>query len=110
MKRVLYYGATLALVSLSLSIATPASAAKEGQTCGTIADIKCDEGLFCEHPPGNCGTMDSDGVCEKKPEACTAQDDPVCACDAKQYSNDCTRRMDGAQLDYKGPCKKKPDK
>jgi hypothetical protein len=113
MNRSAFLSAALALLFFPIVTATSSSAVGEGENCGGPAGIACDAGLFCEHPPGMCGVLDGSGVCEKKPKACTDHHDPVCACpegDAKpkEYSNDCYRKMDGAQLDYASACGDKP--
>jgi hypothetical protein len=111
MKRVHFARAAVALLILPLLTTLPASAAKEGEMCGGIAGIACDEGQFCEFPAGQCGTPDLAGKCEKVPEVCfEAGSDtqailPVCDCDGNEYANDCKRKMAGAQKSHDGPCK-----
>lgn len=76
-----------------------------GKVCGGIAGKPCPEGQFCELPAGECRGRDLQGLCVPKPEICTTEYDPVCGCDEVTYSNDCFRRMAGAQKDHDGPCK-----
>src|SRR5262245_30031505 len=54
------------------AVATPAKA-KEGQTCGTIRGIVCEDGLWCDPRPGACRGADLDGTCIKVPEVCTQE-------------------------------------
>lgn len=82
-----------------------AIAADEGERCGGAAGIACDQGLWCDPEPGQCGQPDVSGVCVAIPEACTQQFDPVCGCDKKTYPNDCERQRVQAALDHPGECK-----
>jgi hypothetical protein len=92
---------------LSALPASPLSAAALGETCDGIAAIQCDEGLWCEHPAGQCKVADGAGICAKEPGAvCTADYLPVCGCDGKTYGNDCERKRAKAQLDHVGECAK----
>lgn len=91
------------LSALSLS---PLSAATLGETCDGIAALRCGEGLWCEHAPGQCKVADGSGMCAKAPEVCTQDYNPVCGCDGKTYGNDCMRKLAKAQLDHVGGCAK----
>jgi hypothetical protein len=106
MKRVPLLGAALALFALPLLATLPASAVGEGDVCGGFVGAKCDEGLFCEYPAGDCSA--SAGVCEKTPDVCIEVEEPVCACGdpPEQFGNDCKRKRAGARKDHDGPCKK----
>jgi hypothetical protein len=96
----------LALFScLWLITAPPASAVGAGKTCGGFIGTPCDEGLWCEHPAGQCGVADGTGTCVRETgPICTEQYLPVCACGGVQYSNDCRRKAAKAQLDHVGTC------
>jgi hypothetical protein len=99
----------LALAVLACLLTLPPSpsfAAKVGETCDGIAAIKCDKGLWCEHPAGQCSFGDPSGTCVKDTEACTEPVIPVCACGGKEFTSDCERKRAKQQLDYASACKK----
>ncbi len=84
--------------------APEATPARAGETCGTIRGIACDEGLWCDVQAGACAGRDLEGACVRVPDVCSDNYDPVCGCDGKTYSNDCTRIMAKAQKDHAGEC------
>ena len=101
------------LSALPFSPSCAADPAKEGATCDASLPSKCDKGLWCEHPAGQCQVIDGAGTCVKEtvPSDCKEMADPVCACavgnkPAVKYDNDCLRKVAKAQLDHKGECKK----
>jgi len=58
--------------------ATEASAAGVGETCGGIANIPCDAGLWCEPPAGQCAGADIAAKCIRVPDICYQLMKPVC--------------------------------
>lgn len=102
------FGAILILSTCLVAIDN-AQAAKVGQTCGGLAGIKCDNGLWCDPQPGKCGGADVSGKCIKVPELCTQakikQFKPVCGCDGTTYSNNCERQVKNVALKSLGACK-----
>ena len=94
----------IGLALFSVMVTNPAEAAKLGEACDGIAAIACDDGLWCEHPAGQCAVADAAGTCAKAPEICTQDYKPVCGCNGKTYGNDCMRKLEKVQLDHIGEC------
>lgn len=88
---------------LLLATTTACTSATAGG-CRSSSDCE-DRSLLCELPKGQCKNPEAKGTCEKKPDACTQNFNPVCGCDGQTYPNDCDRKMKGAQLDHEGECK-----
>ncbi len=77
------------------------------ELCGGIAGLQCSEGQVCDLQQGQCTIADSQGTCVFQPQVCTRDYRPVCGCDGRTYSNDCTRLSAGVQKNYDGECKDK---
>ena len=89
----------------ALLVPTGAAAVGVGKTCGGIAGVACDYGLFCDFKAGSCRISDAQGKCVKVPTVCNKIFRPVCGCDKKTYANSCERLSAKAQLDHIGKCK-----
>jgi hypothetical protein len=82
-----------------------ASTGGTAQSCGGIAGLTCPTGQWCDPQPANaCGGADLLGVCKDPGFACAQVFIPVCGCDGKTYSNDCTRVQAKVQLAHDGAC------
>ena len=84
--------------------------AADGQVCGTIAGIGCAAGSYCAIEPGECLRLsDVSGVCQKKPQMCTQEYNPVCGCEGRTYPNACAASAVGVSVGATGACPEKED-
>jgi hypothetical protein len=82
----------------------PCKSAATAQPCSDKSPT-CPSGQVCDlNQPGRCAASTVAGTCIVKPDACTLDDAPVCACGGKTYGNDCERQAAGAQLEHTGAC------
>lgn len=100
--RHLFSAAVIMVVCAGMS--NSVSAAGEGATCGGIAGIQCDAGLWCDPRAAMCGGADIQGTCVRVPDVCATVMQPVCGCDKKTYSNDCERRRAKVAKAADGAC------
>lgn len=61
---------------------------------------------YCSVKPGECERPDDqyNGICQAKPDACTAKWDPVCGCNGKTYGNKCVADSKAANVWHTGSC------
>jgi hypothetical protein len=88
---------------------TPAGAPSKlepaGGTCGGIAGVGCNKGLYCLFPPeAQCGAADQTGTCQPVGDMCTQEFAPVCGCNDKTYPNACYAAREGVSVLRKGEC------
>ena len=73
------------------------------KSCDVYAP-KCAETEFCDAGLGACQTKGATGICKPKPEVCATILLPVCGCDGKSYSNECSAHKEGIAVMSKGEC------
>ena len=65
------------------------------------ANDDCGDGQYCRLALGACAGT---GSCELRPEVCTFEFDPVCACDQNTYRNSCGAASEGLSILKPGRC------
>lgn len=61
----------------------------------------CGDDEYCRYALGACGGT---GSCEPRPEVCTKEFNPVCACDQNTYSNACGAASERLSILKPGRC------
>jgi hypothetical protein len=98
--------AAFGLFILAAAMPQPVAAVGVGKTCGGIAGIRCDRGLWCDLKPGQCRGADISGKCVRVTTICTKDYRPVCGCNGRTYGNDCERKRAKVQKKHDGRCKR----
>jgi len=82
---------------------TTTSASGGGAVCGGKAGIPCGNDEFCKFDPSSpCGNFDATGVCQPKPQGCTADCPGACGCDGQFYCNACGANAAGVDVSPNG--------
>ncbi len=105
-------GALICLTALAFFMAAsrPAMSVGENKSCGGLARMiggtHCDDGLWCDLAPENCGNEGAPGQCVRvsAPASCPAASRPVCGCTGTTYGSDCARILARDQKDHDGAC------
>lgn len=97
---------TATAAMLAMPATGDAAVAARPRQCGGFTGGGCAKGQWCEFPQGRCNWADIFGQCRTVPQVCAYIYRPVCGCDGKTYSNDCTRRRHRVSKLHDGKCRR----
>jgi len=98
-------------VFLVLGACGDGSDERSGATCGGFTGTQCPASQFCDFTlDRQCGIADGTGTCRPRPDACSAQNEPVCGCDGKRYGNSCEAHAAGVGTSPATDCLQVADK
>ena len=76
-----------------------------GKACGGFLGSTCSAQEYCAYVEGQlCGAADASSTCKPRPVVCSDIFAPVCGCDGKTYSSDCTAAASGTGVNKTGMC------
>ncbi len=93
---------SLCLIS-SYVLAACKQQAKTAIICGGGEGFTCPIGMFCNLGE-RCGGIDKYGECKYIPDDCPADEQVVCGCDDKVYTNACYANAAAVSVAYQGTC------